>query len=248
MDAALLFALAYVIGVRVIDDRYYRNRNNTTQGTRTMTTSNGQLLTLNIPNFPAQSIRAGFAQTPGRYAICGVHFKRADDDSVFATTTDGRILGVRKLQGECDAPVVVPGELITRRKSDSLTRIGTELIENAKGDRADPASGNFPEIDKSIIPEADAKHVRVLNISGELLRNLATAIGSDDKSLTLLIPLAEESYAKAIPVLGYSEDGNVNLGVIMPRNQPDDPAATCDTFNRLRAEYLANGKDKDGAE
>ena len=247
MDVALLFSLAYLFGYLTIDVPYFRQRRNIHKDNDIMTTTNkGIALTLNVPKFPAQNIRAGFAQTPGRYAICGVHFKRAGDDSVFATVTDGRILGIRKLRGECDVPVVVPGELVTRRKSDSLTRIGNELIENAKGDRADPASGNFPDIDKSIIPVADPKNVRVLNISGELLRNLATCIGSDDRSLTLLIPLAEESYAKPIPCLGYSSDGNVNLGVVMPRNQPKDIDAECATFNRLRAEYLADGKSEDG--
>ena len=147
-----------------------------------------------------------------RYAIAGVEARPAGDGEAYLSATDGRVLAVRKTAGTVAKPIILPLELLPKRKSGETITGSNGTLANSKT-QAEPLAGSFPPC-HDVTPDVTEKYGRAICIDAELLWNLARGIGHPDTGyrVTLILP---DNPVKPIAVVG-PEDGPDGFGVLMP--------------------------------
>ncbi len=177
---------------------------------------------INVPD----GTRHAIAADSSRYAINGAEVRSDGNGAAFITATDGRVLAVRRAEGEVGAagPFVIPGSMLPRRKAgDVITNTDGKLHGLRSKLTDEPIASTFPPC-ADVIPDVAAtakggavKYDRVLTLSAQLLFNLAKAItdgkANDTLRVSLLLPVDP---CKPIAVLPSGDDHTDSLGVLMP--------------------------------
>ena len=185
--------------------------------------TNQSLSTVTLP----AGIRHAVAADSSRYAINGVQVRSDGNGAAFLTATDGRVLAVRRTEGEVGAePFIVPGTLLPRRKAGEVVTLKDGQLTGAKSRVTDePMAATFPPC-ADVIPDCaecskdgKPKYDRVITLSAQLLYNLARAItdgkANDSLRVSLLLPV---NPSKPFAVLPCGDDSTDSLGVLMPVN------------------------------
>ncbi len=182
------------------------------------------LSTVTLP----EGIRHAVATDSSRYAINGVEVRSDGNGAAFITATDGRVLAVRRTEGEVSGaePFVIPGTLLPRRKAGETVSLKDGQLTGLKSRVTDePMAATFPPC-ADVIPDVAAtgkggavKYDRCITLSAKLLYNLARAItdgkGNESLRVSLLLPV---NPSKPFAVLPCGDDSTDSLGVLMPCN------------------------------
>lgn len=162
--------------------------------------------------------------------MCGVK-ATPGDGVVYLAGTNGKVAAVVEVQGELDAPVLVPGPVC----KPGVVSGGPGAWEHQKGKkvtvfREDLGGQLFPPLQEALKLRKVAATVR---LDARLLDDLAKAIteGECAGHVTLLIDDADH----AVGVVG-----NQGIGVIMPLSRGDDKASDyAATFRGVAERYAA---------
>lgn len=176
----------------------------------------------------------GLPKVSSRYSINGAEFRPIDKTEGFLTVTDGRWLGISKVEHNATdeiETVLIPGELLPSRKTGGVVTINGDIrCEQSKAKIGEPLEGNFPPCG-DILPELTGDYRRI-TFDVNFLAHIASMISDTDAKAVVTLFIGKEN--RPIAVLGSHNA----IGVLMPVNPTNtDEQTDRNAYNALRNEY-----------